>query len=436
MPRKRSTHLKPVNVQGFTVAIYRLGDGRTAFVDKSGGQRKMRAFTDESRARAEAQKYAAAVLRGEAVRHEFTASDIAVYRRVLEMLGSEVPIVSVVHEWTTARKLIGDRPLLDVVRSGMENISRPSKTFNEVVEGFLAAKRMAGVSSIYLDELTEDLTVFGRTFGEFAIASITTDDVQTWLAERPVGIRRRNNLRATLVTLFRFAQDRGLLADGKVAPQKIQKGKERRGAVSVYTAEEMRFWIQHVKTEMFPWIVIGGFSGVRTEEICPGPDSRKDRLRWSDFNWKKGHITVRAEVAKTNERRIVPIMENLADWLQPYHNATGPVVPDGSRTDRESERLSKLSKRLAKKAEENPLKFHHPCPGLTWRQNALRHSYGSYRLSWIKNAPQVAYEMGNSVAMIKRHYHEAQEEDVAKQYFEIRPLGAGEKIVQMNFGIS
>jgi hypothetical protein len=53
-----------------------------------------------------------------------------------------------------------------------------------------------------------------------------------------------------------------------------------------------------------------------------------------------------------------------------------------------------------------------------WRANALRHSY---RGSVIKNAPQLAEGMGNSVTMIQQNYGNPRPKSQAKQWFAIMP---------------
>jgi hypothetical protein len=57
-------------------------------------------------------------------------------------------------------------------------------------------------------------------------------------------------------------------------------------------------------------------------------------------------------------------------------------------------------------------------PGL-WKKNALRHSYGTFRTAETQDMPRVSLEMGNSVAMVRKHYFEAvsQEEGTAWFYF-------------------
>lgn len=59
--------------------------------------------------------------------------------------------------------------------------------------------------------------------------------------------------------------------------------------------------------------------------------------------------------------------------------------------------------------------------GLRWKRNGLRHGYGTYRLAILKNEAQVALEMGNTPAMVFRHYRAVTTEDTARQWFAVRP---------------
>ncbi len=57
-----------------------------------------------------------------------------------------------------------------------------------------------------------------------------------------------------------------------------------------------------------------------------------------------------------------------------------------------------------------------------WPQNALRHSFGSYHLAHFKDAAKLALEMGNSPAMIFKHYRELVKPKDAGVYWAIRPV--------------
>ena len=70
---------------------------------------------------------------------------------------------------------------------------------------------------------------------------------------------------------------------------------------------------------LIPILAIGGFAGMRKAEM--------NRLDWNAVNLERRIIEVRAGQAKTASRRIIPITENLAEWLDPLPR-TGPVVPE------------------------------------------------------------------------------------------------------------
>ena len=62
--------------------------------------------------------------------------------------------------------------------------------------------------------------------------------------------------------------------------------------------------------------------------------------------------------------------------------------------------------------------------GVAWKHYALRHSFGSYRLAQIKNAAEVALEMGNSPQMIFKHDRELVTPRDAATWWAIEPKHA------------
>ncbi len=58
---------------------------------------------------------------------------------------------------------------------------------------------------------------------------------------------------------------------------------------------------------------------------------------------------------------------------------------------------------------------------LAWPNNALRHSYATYRLALTADAARVALEMGNSPQKLIRHYRELAGEKEAAAWFAISP---------------
>ena len=149
--------------------------------------------------------------------------------------------------------------------------------------------------------------------------------------------------------------------------------------------------------DMVPIVAIGGFAGLRSKEL--------ERLDWAEVQLARGFIELKRSKTKTGQRRLVPILPNLAQWLAPHVQESGRVwVYSNSQ-------LSERKGQLPQKA------------GIKWKHNALRHSFASYRLAQIQNANQVALETGHSVKVLFTNYRELVTPDEAKSWFEIAPNG-------------
>ncbi len=136
------------------------------------------------------------------------------------------------------------------------------------------------------------------------------------------------------------------------------------------------------------------------------------RLDWSDIRFEQGFIEVAAAKAKTASRRLAPLLPALAAWLLPLRQKSGHVV-GYTRNDM----LCEARQRFCKSG----IKVHDEAFQFTWKPNALRHSYASYRLADIKDAARVALEMGNSPAMLFRNYRELVTEQQAADWFGMLP---------------
>ena len=132
--------------------------------------------------------------------------------------------------------------------------------------------------------------------------------------------------------------------------------------MQVFTPDEVTRLTEHAGADFLPWVAIIAFGGVRHEELSKG-------LTWSCINFQKGTIIVPAAIAKTGRKRKIDMPGNLKAWLEPYRNCVGPIFNKDVR---------KHLARMTKAAE------------VPWKVNALRHSFGSYRMEQVKNAGQVA----------------------------------------------
>jgi integrase len=375
------------------------------------GKRIRKVFSDLTAARKEAQAKAQLLQTGELQALTLTNKDKAAYVAALESLrptGKQLEIAAA--EYADAVKSLNESgTLADAVRFYLRHHPKrvPHRLVTDLVSEMIEAKRSDGASPLYLKDLRLRLAQFAIRFNGF-ISNVTSAEIDDWLRSLPVGARTRNNLRNSLVTLFRFAKSRGYLPKDRLTEADgLARAKERRSEVGIFSPKEMMRLLAAADFDLVPFFAIGAFAGLRHWEML--------RLTWADINFEDGHILVAAEKAKTAQRRIVPIQPNLSTWLAPYRGRGGRICP-----------YEHMTTSMEAVCEDAKIK---------WAKNGLRHSYGSYRLAQTKNAAQVSLEMGNSPRMVFQHYREVVTEKQAQQWFAILPQRA-DNIVSMAEGMA
>ena len=406
---------KTVKVGNTTIKIYhtegalksgsktkRYDQFRVAYRALEGAHRR-EMFGKLEKAKARANEIAVQIERGERDMLKLTNVERATYlhaRRLLEPLS--IPLNVAVEEYVAARSLLGSESLLSAAKAyARRSHSHQDKKVAEIVAEMLRDRTQNGASARYLKSLRCDLNRFAAAF-HCNIGSVTAKLIEEWLATLKIGPRTRNNIRMSVVTMFRYARKHGYLPKHDVTEaEAVDKAKDKGAKPELLTPEQMANLMAKAKGKVALYLAIAGFAGIRAAEIL--------RLEWKDFNFARGHITVAADKAKTATRRLVPILPNLAEHLRPYHHATGRLFKM-----KDDERAITF----AKKNGVNP-----------WPNNCLRHSYATYRLAGTQDAAKVALEMGNSPTMLFTNYRELADEHDAKAWFAISPKRS-KKVVQ------
>lgn len=292
--------------------------------------------------------------------------------------------------------------LLDAVKFYLPHLQLQNKTviWNQFVNEFLAAKDADGASGRYLQDLTNKLLCFAKTFGERDISSIGGTEVDTWLrnlktnAAKPVSALTRNNFRRVLVVAFNDAKFRRYCLENPVVG--TAKAKEFEKPVGILSVSELSLLLEHAPQEIRAFLAIGAFAGLRRSELI--------RLDWSNVDIEGRFIEVTALKAKSAKRRLVRMRENLAAWLKDLVKTSGQVTPSNYKE------LLDRARGLA---------------GITtWPQNALRHSFASYALAHENNAPALALDLGHSnTQLLFQHYREVVRPKTAALYWQLMPVG-------------
>jgi len=365
----------------FQIAWYELGGRRT------------KTFADPLKAKSYAQQAHVSLLNQGRIEN-VTPQDIQMFRdaeAITASFGVSLPFA--VREWADARKLLGPgilgsaKSLVDALH-GLKEVNVKTG-----VEKFVAAKTRAGLSKRHVGTMRNLLEPLARKFGDRSLSSITVAEIEGHLAKVKGGARTKNNVTATLKTFFLWAQKHDHLRhDRPPVTEILTKAREPVRTPEIFTVEEMAKILQAAEPEMVPYMAIGAFAGLRSAEI--------EKLDWSAIDFGTGFIKIAWEIAKTRQRRLIPISENLRAWLMTVKKDTGPIVPRNLR-----ERIQAIGKRAK----------------VPWKSNGLRHSFGSYRLAQAQDAAKVSLEMGYSPNILFKHYRELVTPDQATEWFAIMP---------------
>jgi integrase len=295
------------------------------------------------------------------------------------------------------------RAQLKAMRAGKADIAEISPALLSEFQQWRATRlespRVSEAVTRYMahlkDRKVQETRIVAADLAKFAkahrcrMSEVTPDQIRDYLDGLPVGPRRHNNVRTALVSFFSWARKAALIPDGMTAPERTHTKTLETKAVAIYAPKDFRALLAAAPTEWRLALAIGGLAGLRTEEI--------QGLRWEDIKLGRKHIEVRPEICKTKRRRLVPILPALATWIRKSEAQPGDMVAPQDRIDN-------LAKRLRRK-------------GALWVKNGLRHSYGSYRCAAVKSVSQVALEMGNSEAIVRKNYLEMQERRAATEWF-------------------
>lgn len=378
-----------------------------------GGKRVRRRFADLDDAKAEADRVLVAMANGATRALTLTSAEAEEYSQAAAELGAVgATILPAAREYRTAVELLKGKALLvEAVRYFMASgiTETVPKTVPLAVAEFVEAKRQDGRSSVHVNDLDYRLKRFAGAFpGQFN--SVSKAQIIAWLRGLGLSPRGRNNYANAIANLFRWARDeKSYLPPGRpTAGENLPKAADAAGEkddVVIYTPEDVRAILDRLRDcrpKLVPFVAIAAFAGLRTAEI--------QRLDWAQIDFEQGHIEIKKKNAKTRGRRLVPMQPNLMKWLEPHKATTGAVAP--------FIRTQHLIQREVERVPSDPR-----APRIEWKRNALRHSFGSYRLAVTKNEQRVALEMGNSPAMLYANYRGLTTEAKAAEYFSIEPGG-------------
>ena len=191
-----------------------------------------------------------------------------------------------------------------------------SLTLGDAIDQCIAAKRAANLRSRYTDSLANYLHQYSKGREQTELSSVTTADVEKWMANYPCAATRQSWLNR-LSSLFSWAVRRGHISANPTV--RIERVRVDRCPPRILTTEEAEMLIKIVPSISLPYLILGLYAGIRPEEIT--------RLDWKAIDLKTGTVAVDG---KTRRRRIVTLEPKALALLKGCPLQTGNVAPSAS----------------------------------------------------------------------------------------------------------
>ena len=198
-----------------------------------------------------------------------------------------------------------------------------SVSLSEAIQGFLSAQKDRGAAEKTIVGYQSFLRLLAEGLPpKINLHEITDKEVRKHLAKYDKPASRNATIRH-LRAFFRWTGKRGW-RDGDPTEQ-VDKAREIDETVSILSLPQTRKLLGACVADaecrpLLAAIAIGLFAGLRTSELAT--------LDWQDVHLtgSQRFIEVTARKAKTRQRRIVSISDNLAAWLTSVARIAGPVV--------------------------------------------------------------------------------------------------------------
>jgi integrase/recombinase XerD len=296
-------------------------------------------------------------------------------------------------------------------------------SLNLVVEDWIARRKQAEVS-IPFERLLEDFAVSGRgnrlrsvgyrrsiqqvkkrlvSLHGRMTSEITPADIEQAVKGMTPSVR--NYTLRILSCAFNLALTRGFASENPL--RKVEKTHLPSQEIGLYTPDQVATIMRTVEQHdpvLIPFFAISFFAGVRRSEIL--------RMDWSHIELTEKFIRLPKDLTKTRQGRHIPLESNLLEWLLPYAQSSGSIVPFSHEVLRKRERR---------------LRSMHGIPAI---KHGARHCFGTYWLAMNENINRLMLSMGHTdFETTQEHYAKAATRKDAETYWKIEPSAAGEKII-------
>lgn len=275
--------------------------------------------------------------------------------------------------------------------NGNGDVAEPSTgTLNEWIENFLRELHSRGKIPSWKNA-RRILHYLGehRDLGRRSINAITREDLLSWQNTLKGSDKTKHNYQRYVRWFFRWCVDEAEPSPiGRNPMAKIRRFQPEHSDPILLTPEQFATCLEYAKAnnqiQLLTWLCLGGFHGIRTEEIF--------RMDWRHLDWKnnKVHVIGPKRVRGWKPRHL-EMRDNVRRHLQAVAPAEGQIVP-GKNSNTRHIRLHRQRKAMLTWAGIE-----------AWPSNTLRHSFKSYHEALNNSHAETQHEMGHSNPNMTRY---------------------------------
>lgn len=313
------------------------------------------------------------------------------------------------HEAETVFRLLTAqvRSLSFFVEFALANYREPErqKMLSDAIADYIAAKEhefaQDQLSIPQMDRIRWELNRLEKNFRKQAVAELTSPRLVEFLEVGRPGMKTHNNRRGILSTFFKYAFQRGWVAENPIPKVPHFRIRRKRGQAQTLSLAQVKAVMEFAETHKggiwVPYFALCLFAGIR-----PGvPNGEITKFKPESVDLDAGIIHISADVSKVREPRKIVIQPNLAAWLRAYPLKKFPIIPGNFK-----KRRQKFAKQL----------------GLT--HDVLRHTFISMFVAKFRSIGEAAIQAGNSESIIRKHYLDLKSPEEGAAFFDILPKHA------------
>jgi len=250
------------------------------------------------------------------------------------------------------------------------------------------------VTKRYLNEVHSLCMFIKRTWGDLKPDDLKRNVIDLKLKGMKVKNNTRRKYRLFIGMFFKWVVDEGHLvknpAEGIKFKSEAYKGQS-------YTVEQTKKLFRHIietNRDLVGYFAVLTFAGLRPTEGA--------RVQWRDYNEKTHQLYVRK--GKTPDR-YVNLEPVAVEWMKFHRENTPEGTPFVNLTNLENRM------KVIRTAVFNG----------GWIQDGLRHGFGTHYKALTQSINKVADQMGNSVAIVLRHYARTITKDECDAFWQLTP---------------